>query len=164
MNKYKKRTIVVLCCIVGIAALAGWTIWTEWGHTPIYHSGDSYILRDTYNNHMGTISLEYAEQIHKNQSSLYEVLQYEEDGVEDLLNALEWRQNDMAEDNEVAQFAISFSKAEDDYLPMDRTVKTYYFSAENNRVHDYVHLYFYPEVTLGNGEHMQNILLIMREY
>ena len=164
MKRNKKIILLAACSMIALIVLGGWMIWAEWSHTPIYRSGDTYILRDTYNNHMGTISLKNAERIYKNQSGLYEVWQYEDNEVGDLLEALAWRQNDMADENEAAQFAISFSGAEDSYLPMDRMIETYYFCTENNRTHDYVHLYFYPEVTLGKGETMQYVLLIMREY
>lgn len=164
MKKQCKRIGIALCGVIAVCAFCGQMIYSEWGHAPIHRTGDTYVLRDTYNNHLGTISLADAECIHENESGLYEVWQYEDAAVPALLEALAWRQNDMDTDNESAQFGISVSNAETDYLPQDRAQDTYYFSNYNNRTYDYVHLYFYPEVTLGNGMYMQNALLIMREY
>ena len=71
MKRNKKIILLAVCSMITLVVLGGWMIYAEWSHTPIYRSGDTYILRDTYNNHMGTISLKNAERIYKNPSGLY---------------------------------------------------------------------------------------------
>ena len=161
MKKRIRWINAIVICFICFLAICGGAIYVEYTHAPIQKIGSDYIMRDTYNNHVGTISIADAERIYINQSKTYELWQYKDEDIAALLDAVAWRT--MAMDTEVAQFAISFSNAEDAYLPQDRAQETHYFSNVNLRTHDYVHLFFYSEVLLGNGEMYQNLLLLMRE-
>ena len=109
------------------------------------------------------VPLKSATMLFKNQINTFVVYQYENEEV--LLGALPWHEGDLL--NENALFGISASGAPEEYLPLDRTQQNYTYSVAkvNSRtgVHSYVHLFFYTDVILGNGENLRNVLLIMKE-
>ena len=161
--KWRLRWVAVISVsLICLLLLGCWIISAEYSRAPIKKVGATYVLYDTYNNHVGTLSLSDAERVYINQNETYEIWKYSDEGATSLLGAVPWRT--MSLDTEVAQFAISCSNAETAYLPQNKALETYYFSNTNLRTHDVVHLFFYPEVTLGNGEAYQNILLLMKEY
>ena len=129
------------------------------GGVYLIHSGDG-----SGNTTREELSMKDAELIHENQSGDYKVWQYK--NAEQVLGDLPWQEGDLL--SESAQFGISESGAEEEFLPKDRAQKNYSYTAVqvNTRtgVHDYLHIYFYPAVVLGNGETYQNLLLIMKEY
>ena len=109
------------------------------------------------------VPLRSATMLYKNQTNTFVVYQYENEEV--LLDALPWCTGDLLDEN--ALFGISASNVPDEYLPLDRTQQNYTYSVAkvNSRTgnHSYVHLFFYTDVTLGNGENLRNVLLIMKE-
>ena len=109
------------------------------------------------------VPLKSATMLYKNQTNTFVVYQYENEEV--LLGALPWHEGDLL--NENALFGISASGAPEEYLPLDRTQQNYTYTVAkvNSRtgVHSYVHLFFYTDVTLGNGENLRNALFIMKE-
>ena len=109
------------------------------------------------------VPLKSATMLYKNQTNTFVVYQYENEEV--LLGALPWHEGDLL--NENALFGINASGAPEEYLPLDRAQQNYTYSVAkiNSRTgnHSYVHLFFYTDVTLGNGENLRNVLLIMKE-
>lgn len=109
------------------------------------------------------VPLRSATMLYKNQANTFVVYQYENKEV--LLDALPWCTGDLLDEN--ALFEISASNVPDEYLPLDRTQQNYTYSVAkvNSRTgnHSYVHLFFYTDVTFGNGENLQNVLFIMKE-
>ena len=109
------------------------------------------------------VTLRSATMLYKNQTNTFVVYQYENEEV--LLGALPWHEGDLLDEN--ALFGISASNASDAYLPLDRSQNNYAYSVakvnSKTGVHSYVHLFFYTDVTLDNGENLQNVLFIMKE-
>ena len=109
------------------------------------------------------VPLRSATMLYKNQTNTFVVYQYENEEV--LLGALPWHEGDLL--NENALFGINASGAPEEYLPLDRAQQNYTYSVAkvNSRTgnHSYVHLFFYTDVTLSNGENLRNVLLIMKE-
>ena len=109
------------------------------------------------------VTLRSATMLYKNQTNTFVVYQYENEEV--LLGALPWHEGDLLDEN--ALFGINASGAPEEYLPLDRAQQNYTYSVAkvNSRTgnHSYVHLFFYTDVTLGNGENLRNVLLIMKE-
>jgi len=109
------------------------------------------------------VPLKSATLLYKNQTNTFVVYQYENE--QELLNALPWSEGNLL--NENALFGISASNAPEEYLPLDRLQNNYAYSVakvnSKTGVHSYVHLFFYTDVTLGNGENLQNVLFIMKE-